>query len=110
MTMLTLLTKVSIVLVVLVMAAIASSSQNNRCLHGDFMAINAFKIFVLPVQLEAGFVMIEIPAFPITGVVAIITTRSQCAFVDVLLFVAGPAIRFGFLEHNSEMAFFALRQ
>lgn len=64
------------------------------------MAINTLEILVLPVQLEAGFIVIEIPALPIAGVVTRVTSCSKSTLVHILFFVTGPAVRLGILEYD----------
>jgi hypothetical protein len=65
------------------------------------MAINTLKILVLSVKFEFGFIVIEIPVLPVTGVVTIVTAFPESALVHVLFFVTRPAIRLGLLEHHA---------
>jgi hypothetical protein len=65
---------------------------------------------VLSVKFEFGFIVIEIPVLPVTGVVTIVTAFPESALVHVLFFVTRPAIRLGLFEHHGYVAFFALHQ
>lgn len=56
------------------------------------VALDTSEFAVLAFQFEMGFVVIEIPIFPITGVVAILTACPQGAFMNILFFMARPAI------------------
>ena len=70
MAVLALHSKCAIVPVILIMASYTAGSQNHFCFYRCFVTIDTLQRLVLSVQLEFGFIMIEIPAFPITGVVA----------------------------------------
>lgn len=88
MAMFALCAKSTIMLIIFVMAPDTTGGQDyffdNRC----FVAFRTANIFVFSLQLEAGLVVIEVPIFPIARVVTRLATRSQCALMDVLLFMA----------------------
>ena len=87
MTLLALTAKVAVVFIVFVMATDASANQVNLFVHRLLMAVIAFNIFMLSLQLEVGLVMVKIPDFPVTRVVTIFTPGAQTAFVRILLFM-----------------------
>lgn len=64
------------------------------------MAIDTLKFLVFAVYLEAGFIVIEIPVLPISGVMARIASGSQGTFMHILFIVTRPAVRLDVLEHN----------
>lgn len=90
--------------VVLVVAAAAGGRQYDFPADRFLVAIVTADFPVAVFQLEAGLVVIEIPHLPVARVVAAFALRPQAAFVDILFFVAGPAIRFGVLERGRGMA------
>lgn len=102
--------EVAIVLVVLLMAADTGSRQYHFILDWCFVAINTFEFLVFPVKFEAGFIVVEIPVFPVAGVVTSFTSCPKGTLVHVLLFVTRHAIRLGFLEYHSQMTFLAFCQ
>lgn len=82
-----LVSKRTVVLVILVMAADAACSQGYFIAYRGFVAFGTAYVLVFSIQLELGFIVVEIPVLPVTRVVAILTARSQRAFMCVLLFV-----------------------
>ena len=60
------------------------------------------------IQLETGFIVVEVPGLPVAHVVASFACRSQATLVNIFLLMARPAIRFCILEGRGEMAFFTL--
>lgn len=74
------------------------------------MAFATANFLVLPFQPEAGFIMVEVPVFPIARVMASLASRAQRAFMHILFFVTRPAVRLGILELGGQMAFFAFGQ
>jgi len=106
----TLTSKCTIVLVILVMAADTVRAQIDLGAYRILVALCAAYILVFSIQLELGFIVVEIPIFPVTGVVAKLTTCSQRAFMRILFFVARPAVRLGILERGRGMALLALDQ
>lgn len=100
----------TIVLVILVVARHATGSQGYFFGYRCLVTFGASDILVFTIQLKVGFIMVEIPSLPITGVMASLTFRPQCAFMHILFFVARPAIRFGILESRRQMAFLAFDQ
>lgn len=97
----------AVVLVVLVMATGAAGGQFQLPEYRGFMAIGAFEVLVLALQLETGLVVIEVPVFPIARIVASFAIRTQRAFMHVLLLMARPAVRLGVLVPGSRVAFLA---
>ena len=98
--MVALVTICAIVLVILVMTSDARGGQYYFFIYRNIVATDALNLFVFPVQFEVGFIVIKIPAFPITGVMASLTLWTQCSFMNVFFFMARTAIRFGILEYN----------
>lgn len=107
---LALITICAIVFVVLVMASDACRSENHLLLDRYVVASGTLDILVLPIQLEVGLVVIEIPILPVAGVMTLLTALPQRLLVCILLFMARPAVRLGLLEYHSDMAFLALDQ
>ena len=93
--------------VVLVMATAAGGRQIYFLVCRLLVAIVTTGFLVPVFQLEAGLVVIEIPDLPIARVVAALALRPQAAFVDILFFVARPAIRFCILERRRSVALLA---
>jgi len=93
--------------IILVMAAAAGSRQVYFLVCRFVVAIVTADVIVPVFQLEAGLVVIEIPDLPIARVVAALALRPQAAFVEILFFVARPAIRFGVLERRRSVALLA---
>ncbi len=80
-------TECTVMFVVFLVASEAIGRLPQFVADRSIMAIDTFKIFMLLVYLEIGFIVIEIPSFPVTRVVTIITTFPECAFMHILLFV-----------------------
>lgn len=110
MAMLTLQSERAIVLVVLFMATDTGGSQHQFGSYRPTVTTNTFNFLVLVVQFEIGLVMVKVPVFPITGVMAGITSRAESPLVHILLFVTGHTIGFGFLELNRQMTFLTFDQ
>lgn len=100
--------KIAIVLIDLGMTTETGIVQSHFFIHRILMTFMARNRFVLALQLEFGRVMIKIPYLPVTCVMACFARRPQFAFVGILFFVTGPAIRFCVFERRRGMAFFAL--
>lgn len=88
MTMVALHAKCAIMLIILFVAADTGSRQHDLGSNRGVVAVDALKILVFSIQFEAGFIVIEIPVFPVAGVVAGFTSRAQRALVGILLFMA----------------------
>lgn len=99
----------AVMLVVLVVATGATGCQFQFAERWSLVAVPAFEVLVLALQLESGLVVVEIPVLPVASVVAFLTSRPQRALVSVFLFVAGPAIRLGIFEFRRQMTFLAFR-
>jgi len=82
----------AIVLVILAMTTDAADCKGDFITRRRFVTFGTADILVFSFQLEACFIMIEIPILPIPRVVAIPTVRSQCSLMHVLLFVAGHTV------------------
>ena len=77
--------------------------------HRLLMAIGAFGLLVGSVNPVLGaFVVVEIPDFPVAGIVATLALLAQTQFVLVFLLMARPAIRLGVLEFRRFMALLAV--
>lgn len=72
-------------LVILVVTTHATAGQFHFFEHGGFVASGALDIFMFALQLETRFVMIEIPALPIPGVVASLAIRSHGTLMRFLV-------------------------
>ena len=79
--------KCTIVFVVLAMASHTRGDQIDFAIDLRVVALDTSELGVLTVQLELGFVVVEIPVFPVTRVVTSLAIGSQCAFMHVLFFV-----------------------
>lgn len=55
------------------------------------MAVSAFRFLVTSIQLEFGAIMVKIPRFPASGVVAIFALRTEAFLVHILLLMAAVA-------------------
>lgn len=86
--------------VILVVAADAGSGQCQFFVYRSLVTIDALEILVFSLQLESGFIVVEIPVFPVARVMASVAGCTQCAFMDVLLLVTRKTIRLGILEFN----------
>ena len=85
---LTLGPKSIVVLVVLVMTSGAGRGQHYFLSYRNIVATNTLDFLMLTINLEIGFIVVKVPAFPIPGVMTSSTFRSKRAFMDVLLFMA----------------------
>lgn len=92
MAVLALVSKCTIVLIVLVMAADAIGGQDYLSTHRGLVAFGTADVLVFSIQLEPGFVVVEIPVLPVARVMAIVTACTQRAFMSVLIFVTRPAV------------------
>lgn len=110
MAMIALVAEIAVVLVVLLVAADARCRQNHFAAYRCIVTIDALEPLVLPVQLEIGLVVVEIPVFPVPRVVASFASGAKGTFVHILFSVTGRAIRLGLLEYHSQMTFLALGQ
>lgn len=108
--MVTLHAKCTIMLIILFVTADTGSCQHDLGSNRGIVAVDTLKILVFPIQFEAGFIVIEIPIFPVSGVVASFTSGAKRAFMHILLLMTRPAVRFRFFEDHSQMAFLALYQ
>jgi len=107
------LAMISICTIVFIILAVATDTADGKChliVRRRFMALRTADVLVLPFQFEIGSIVVEIPIFPIARIVAIATIRAQRALMDVLLFVAGTAIRLGILKCSVQMTFLAFCQ
>ena len=59
--------------------------------HRPAVAVSALHFLVPAIQLELGAIMVKIPRFPATGVVAGLTLRAKAFLVHILLLVAAVA-------------------
>lgn len=84
MTVVAFVTVCPIVLVILTMTTDTTDSEGHFTVRRRFVAFRTAYILVFTVQLEIGFVVVEIPVFPITRVMAVTAVRSQRTLVDVL--------------------------
>lgn len=100
MAMIALLSEIAIVLVILIMTTDAGCRQNHFAAYRCIVTIDTLESLVLSVKLEVGFIVIEIPVFPVASVVASITCSAKGAFVHVLFSMARRAIRLGLLEYH----------
>ena len=110
MAMIALLSEIAIVLVILIMTTDAGCRQNHFAAYRCIVTIDTLESLVLPVKLEVGFVVVEIPVLPVASVVASFASSAKGAFVHVLLRMARRAIRLRLLEYHRQMTFFALGQ
>jgi hypothetical protein len=110
MAVLALHSKCTIMFIILVVATDTTGRLGQFVAYRVFMATDTLDVLVLPVQLEAGFIVIEIPIFPVTGIVASVAAFPERAFMHVLFFVTRPAIRLGLFKYYGEMAFFTFSQ
>ena len=84
MTTFTTVAEVAVVHIVLVMTTAASRGHQHFFVHRLLVAgitIGA-DLFVRPVQLEIGLVVIEVPRLPVARVVANLALRAEAALVD----------------------------
>lgn len=73
------------------------------------MAVVTSNAFMPAVQLKFGFlVVIEVPNFPITRIVASFTLRPKAKFMDVFFFMATYTFDFRILKCGRQMALFTL--
>lgn len=93
--------------IVLVVAAATGGRQAELFAFRLLVAIVAADFFVAALQFKAGLVVFEIPNLPVARVVATLALRPQTALVNILLFVARPAIRFRVFEGRRGMTFLA---
>jgi len=80
--------KCTIVFVVLAMASHTRGDQIDFAIDLRVVALDTSELGVFTVQLELGFVVVEIPVFPIPRVMASLASRSKRAFMHILFFVA----------------------
>ena len=85
--MFTLVPERTIMLVILAMTADTTGSQTQFIAGRSFVALGTTDVLVLAIQLESGFIVVEIPVLPVTRVVASLARFSQRAFVSILFFV-----------------------
>ena len=106
--------EVAVVHIVLVMTTATRCGYQYLFVHRLFVAriTIAANLFMRPIQLEIGFVVIKVPCFPVACVVANLALRTEAALVDfvIFFFVARPAIRLGILERRREVTLLALYQ
>lgn len=104
--------EVAVMHVIAIMATAAYSGRQHFFVHRFLVTRIAVVggLFMRSVQLEVGFVVIEVPCLPITRVVASLAFRAQLALMHIFLVVARPAIRFRVLERCCGMTFLALYQ
>jgi hypothetical protein len=99
-----------IMLVILAMTTDTADRQGHFIVRRRFVAFRTSYVLVLTVQFEIGFIVIEIPIFPVTRVMAVTAVRSKRTLVDVLFLVTGKAVWLCILEHDSQVAFLACGQ
>jgi hypothetical protein len=92
MAMLTLIAVRTIMLIILVMASDAGRSQYYFLVYRNIVAAAALDFLVFPIQFEIGFIVVKIPVFPVTCVVAFFTSSSKRAFMHILFLMTRPAI------------------
>lgn len=100
MAMIALLSEVTIVLVIFIMTTDTGCRQNHFIAYRGIVTIDALESLMLPVKLEIGLVVVEIPVFPVASVVTSIASGAKGTFVHVLFCVARRAIRLGLLEYH----------
>jgi len=110
MAVLAMIPECAIVFIILAVATDTADGQRHLGVSRRFMALRTADVLVFPFQFEIGSIVVEIPIFPITRVVAISTIRAQRALMNILLFVAGTAIRLGILKCSVQMTFLAFCQ
>ena len=92
------LTEASVVHVLPRMTAATDDRQLQLRLHGPFMAGWTTQAFMAVLQLESGaFVVIKVPDFPVTGVVAHAAIAAQPPLVFIRLPMTGDTRHRGIL-------------
>ena len=74
--------------VILVITACTGAGQCHLATDRRLVALGTGDVLVLAFQLEAGLVMIEIPALPVARVMTVLAPRPQAPLVHVMLFMA----------------------
>jgi len=88
----TLWTEAAFMLVVFLMATRAGRRGGDLAGHRGLMTAITVHAFVAAIELKAGAgIVIEVPDFPISGVVAVFAGRAESSAVDIVVFVAGMA-------------------
>lgn len=110
MAVIALVSKIAIVLVVLLVTTDTGCRQNHFVVYRGIVTIDALEPLVLPVKLEIGLVVVEIPVLPVACVVASIASGAKGTFVHVLFRVTRRAIRLCLLEYHRQVTLLALGQ
>lgn len=85
MTTLTQIAERTIVFIVLAMAAHAATGQHELAGNRRVVAVDTAQLLMLAIQLEFGFIVIEVPILPISRVMTRATLHTQGAFMHILL-------------------------
>ena len=103
------LTKPAVVHVIPGMATTTGGRQLHILVRGLFMAGQAIDAFVATIEFKSGaLIVIVVPDFPATGVVAQATIGPQTPFMFVILQVTGDAGHLRILIRRRSVAFLAL--
>lgn len=101
-------TEAPIVHIVLGVAASTGLGSIELGFHRPAVAISALRFFMSAIQLELGAIVVKIPRFPATGVVAILTLRTEASLVHILLLMAAIACGGRIAESGCQMTLLAL--